>query len=172
MDGVTEMNKLNELEFVNYVQINEMIATSGQLTSEQIKYISNQGYTVIVNLAPHTAQDALPDEGKIVATNFMTYINIPVLYEDPQLDQLKMFCAVLSTLADQKVWVHCAKNTRVAAFVYLYQRYEQGLDHEQALSEMFQKWTPDETWLEFFEDAEAEFFNSATYRKNLQAKVA
>jgi len=166
------MTHISELEIVNYVQINELIGTSGQLTSEQIKHISNQGYTVVINLAPHTAQDALPDEGRIVATNFMTYINIPVLYEDPQLDQLKMFCSVMSTLAEQKVWVHCAKNTRVAAFMYLFQRYEQGLSHEQAMSEMFQKWTPDVTWLEFFEEAESELFNSLMYRKPLQANVA
>lgn len=166
------MSNMNELEFVNYVQISTMIATSGQLTREQIKYVSNQGYTTIVNLAPHTAQDAMPDEGKIVASNFMTYINIPVLYEDPQLDQLKMFSAVMATLAEQKVWVHCAKNTRVAAFMYLYQRYEQGLSHEQALSEMFKKWTPDQTWLEFFDEAEADLYSSEVSQKKLLIRVA
>ncbi len=166
------MTNINELDFVNHVQINDMIATSGQLNDQQIKYISNQDYTTIINLAPHTAQDALPEEGKIVASNFMTYINIPVLYEDPQIDQLKMFCAVMSTLAEQKVWIHCAKNTRVAAFVYLFQRYEQRISHHEALSEMFQKWTPDETWLEFFDEAETHFFNITRYRKKTQAMVA
>jgi len=166
------MTNINELEFVNYVKINKMIATSGQLTREQIKHVSNEGYTTIVNLAPHTAQDALPDEGKIVASNFMTYINIPVLYEDPQLDQLKMFNAVMTTLAEQKVWVHCAKNTRVAAFMYLYQRYEQGFSHDQARSEMFQKWTPDNTWMEFFEEAEADLYTVKISPKKLEIRVA
>ncbi|VAW78269.1 hypothetical protein MNBD_GAMMA12-1186 [hydrothermal vent metagenome] len=166
------MTNMNELEFVNYVQINDMIATSGQLNDQQIKFISNQGYTTIINLAPHTAQDTLPEEGKIVASNFMTYINIPVLYEDPQIDQLKMFCAVMSTLAEQKVWIHCAKNTRVAAFVYLFQRYEQKVSHHEALSEMFKKWTPDDTWLEFFEEAETHFFSITRYKRRPQAMVA
>ena len=166
------MTRENTPEFINYVQINERIATSGQLTEAQIKWISDQGYSTVINLAPHTAQDTLPNEGKIVAASFMVYVNIPVLYEDPQLSQLKTFCAVLNSLADEKIWIHCALNTRVAAFMYLYQRYELGLSHQEALSEMFQQWTPDETWLEFFDDAEAEMYKRKIFSRQLEEKVA
>lgn len=162
---------MNTNDILNFVQISENIATSGELTGEQIKYISNQGYTTVINLTPHTAQDALPNEGKIVTANFMTYINIPVHYEDPQIDQLKIFCAVLAAISDQKVWVHCVRNNRVAAFMYLYQRYEQGLSHKQALSERFKQWTPDQTWLAFIEEAESYLYRPKTYAKDCHAQM-
>lgn len=152
---------INQQNFINYVQINEKIATSGHLNVDQIKSISGMGYSTIINLAPHSAQEILPNEGKIVATHFMTYVNIPVPYEDPQ-HQLKMFFAVMASLKDQKVWVHCEQNTEVAAFVYLYQRYEQRLSHDQALSE-FTEGTPDQTWLEFFETAEIYLYDQNLY---------
>ncbi len=137
----------------NYFQMTPELATSGQPCCEQIKEISRQGYTTVINLAPHTAQDAMPDEGKVVATNFMSYINIPVLYEDPQIEQLQMFCNLLDALKGQKVWIHCVKNSRVAGFLYLYLRFRRGYSHAQARSPMFDVWEMDETWTEFMQEA-------------------
>ena len=117
------------------------------------KAISKAGYTTVVNLTPHISQDALPNEGQIVATNFMSYINIPVLYEDPRVDQLQMFFAVMDALADQKVWVHCVRNNRVSAFLYLYLRYHLKYSEERARSPIMERWEMDETWLEFMEES-------------------
>ncbi|MCH7475001.1 MAG: hypothetical protein IIA27_10045, partial [Gemmatimonadetes bacterium] len=36
----------------NYVRISERLATSGQMTYEQIEDIANAGFEVVVNLAP------------------------------------------------------------------------------------------------------------------------
>ena len=152
MNTSTSTSTLHK-ELTNYFQMTPEIATSGQPDVGQIKQISDMGYTTVISLVPHTSQDAMPDEGKIVAANFMAYINIPVLYEDPQLEQLKMFCNLLDAMKDQKIWIHCVKNSRVAAFIYLYLRYRRGYPHEQARSPMFDQWTMDETWVEFMEEA-------------------
>ncbi len=142
-------------KITNYFQMTPELATSGQPCDEQIRQISKLGYTTVINLAPHTAQDTMPDEGRIVATNFMSYINIPVLYEDPQPEQLLMFCNLLDALKGQKVWIHCVKNSRVAAFIYLYLRYRLGRSHEEARSPMFDLWEADETWNEFMQEGAA-----------------
>jgi len=144
---------INNTEITNFFQMTPFIATSGQPCSKQIKEISNNGYTTVINLAPHTSQDDMPNEGQIIAANFMSYINIPVLYEDPQVEQLEMFCNLMDALRGQKVWIHCVKNSRVAAFIYLYLRYRLGYSHEDARSPMFDQWIMDETWIEFVEEA-------------------
>lgn len=139
-------------EINNYFQMTPSIATSGQPSADQIKAISKQGYTTVINLTPHINQDVLPNEGQLVATSFMSYINIPVLYEDPQLDQFDMFCKMMDAFSDQKIWIHCVKNSRCSAFIYLYMHFRLGYPSEEARSSMFEQWVPDETWEEFMQE--------------------
>jgi protein tyrosine phosphatase (PTP) superfamily phosphohydrolase (DUF442 family) len=158
-----------ELEnILNYVQMTKKIATSGQPSVEEIKAISNAGYSTVVNLTPHISQDALPHEGQIVAANFMSYINIPVLYEDPRVDQLQMFFAVMDALTNQKIWIHCVRNNRVSAFVYLYLRYRLNFTESQARSPIFDNWDMDETWFEFMQESIEELTHTKVSENDMQ----
>ena len=44
------------------------------------------------------------------------------------------------------VFIHCAANLRVSAFVYLYRIQRQGLSPEQAQEDLYQLWQPNRVW--------------------------
>jgi hypothetical protein len=49
----------------------------------------------------------------------------------------------------KRVWVHCAVNYRVSAFLYHYLRTVRKLDDSASRSSVFDWWDPDDTWREF-----------------------
>ncbi len=138
-------------DILNYRYISDKIATSGQPTSAELELISQVGYKTIVNLAPPTASNALPEEQAIVTRLGMDYINIPVVWEHPTLADFTQFCDVMEHHNDQPIFVHCAMNMRVSAFVYLYRRLKLGVPDSDAYSAMQTVWEPNATWREFIE---------------------
>ncbi len=137
------MNKI-----LNYVKINELISTSGQPKIEELELIANEGFEVVVNLAMSTTSNALENEDKIVSSLNMSYIHIPVDFENPKLSDLKLFLNILQALGANKVWIHCAKNYRVSAFMYVYHKYILHTPFEQIDLSIFDKWQPSLVWQE------------------------
>lgn len=135
------MNKI-----LNYVKINELISTSGQPKIEELELIANEGFEVIINLAMTTTSNALENEDKIVSSLNMSYIHIPVDFENPKISDLKLFLNVLQALGANKVWIHCAKNYRVSAFMYVYHKYILHTPFEQIDLSIFDMWQPSLVW--------------------------
>ncbi len=140
----------NELKDIyNFLQISDRIATSGQPTEEQLAAIATAGYKVIVNLALPNSPNALPDEAAVVQSLEMDYIHIPVLWEEPTLEKAQQFFDVMQANGGKKVFVHCAANMRVSAFMYLYRRLVEGVDATIAQRDLHQIWEPNERWQVF-----------------------
>lgn len=137
------MNKI-----LNYVKINELISTSGQPKIEELELIANEGFEVIINLAMPTTSNALENEDKIVSSLNMSYIHIPVDFENPKISDLKLFLNILQALGANKVWIHCAKNYRVSAFMYVYHKYILHTPFEEINLSIFDMWQPSLTWQE------------------------
>lgn len=137
------MNKI-----LNYVKINELISTSGQPKIEELELIANEGFEVVINLAMPTTSNALKNEDKIVSSLNMSYIHIPVDFENPKLSDLKLFLNILQALGANKVWIHCAKNYRVSAFMYVYHKYILHTPFEQIDLSIFDMWQPSLVWQE------------------------
>lgn len=133
----------------NYHPISPMILTAGQPTAEQIALIAQAGCQVVINLALPTSSTALPDEAALVAAQGMDYIAIPVVWEQPTLDDLARFFAVMEANQARKVFVHCVVNYRVSSFVYLYRVLRLGVDPDEAIWDLRSIWEPDETWSSF-----------------------
>ncbi len=104
----------------NYVPISEMVSTSGQPSEADLRLIKNAGFRTIVNLAPHNAENSLPDEQQSVDNLGLGYIHIPVDFKNPTDADFEKFVEVMQGLDGSKVWVHCAANMRVSAFIYRY----------------------------------------------------
>ena len=138
----------------NYLKISDKIATAGQPSVEQFSYIKQAGYQVVINLALKDSSNALRNEKEIVETGGMQYIHIPVIWENPTEDKLKEFIQVMKINLDKKVFVHCAANKRVSAFVYLYRRSEESIDEEIAKKDLHQIWVPNEIWQQFIQEVE------------------
>ncbi|MDD4330223.1 MAG: protein tyrosine phosphatase family protein [Aliarcobacter sp.] len=137
------MNKI-----LNHIKINELISTSGQLKIEEFELIANEGFEVVINLAVPTTSNSLENEDKIVSNLNMTYIHIPISFENPKISDLKLFLNILQSLGANKVWIHCAKNYRVSAFIYVYHKYILHTPFEEIDLSIFDIWKPSLIWQE------------------------
>lgn len=144
-------------EIKNYCRVSNQIATSGQPTQEQFPKIAEAGYQAVINLALPSSTNALVDEGAIVTSLGMAYFHIPVIWEAPRIDDLRLFFGVIEALGDRKFWVHCALNMRVSCFIYLYHKCVLKLPEEQASYPMVKIWQPQEVWQQLIEEAEIVF---------------
>lgn len=132
----------------NFFQATENIGTAGQPSSDQFKDIANAGYTVVINLAMHDSTNAIPTEGGLVSALGMTYIHMPVPFDAPSITHVKKFSDVMEIFEDQKIFVHCALNWRVSAFMHRYLTLVKGYASEQATSTILVDWSPkmDDQW--------------------------
>jgi hypothetical protein len=56
---------------------------------------------------------------------------------------------------DKKVFIHCAANYRVSAFVALYGQARLGWSASQADAHIRRVWQPNDTWEKFIEEVRA-----------------
>lgn len=141
-----------------YFQITDEVGTSGQPRGDQFADIAADGYETVINLAKHDSDEAIPEEGTVVTEQGMTYIHLPVPFDNPTPDHLKKFIAIMSALEGSRVWVHCVVNKRVSAFMYHYLTKVKGYDPERAASPVLREWEPDmeDVWRSFMKIGKAE----------------
>jgi protein tyrosine phosphatase (PTP) superfamily phosphohydrolase (DUF442 family) len=130
-------------------RLDDRITTSGQPTESQLVDIQTLGVRHIVNLGLHTHEKALPDEAASVSRLGITYIHIPVDFQNPTDQDFDEFCAVMERLREVPVHVHCIANYRVSAFLYRYRRDVLGMDDAEARAEMEAIWHPECVWAAF-----------------------
>ena len=133
----------------NWRRLDNRLTTSGQPTEPQLADIHALGVRHIVNLGLHTHEKALPDEAASVSRLGMTYIHIPVDFQNPTDRDFDEFCSVMEQLKEVPVHVHCIANYRVSAFFYRYRRDVLGMDETQARADMEQVWQPHGVWATF-----------------------
>jgi protein tyrosine phosphatase (PTP) superfamily phosphohydrolase (DUF442 family) len=144
---MTNTDPLEQL--TNYYPISALILTAGQPTAEQIALVAAVGCQLVINLARPTSPNALVDEAELVAAHGMDYVAIPVVWEEPTLDDLARYFAVMDANRERKVFVHCVVNYRVSTFIYLYRVLRLGADPDEAIWDMRSIWDPDEIWSAF-----------------------
>ena len=83
-------------------------------------------------------------EGFLVAENGLTYVHIPVDWQQPTLDDVELFFDVMRANQGRKVYVHCFANMRASAFVYLYRTLVEGVPDAEAKATMHEVWDPDD----------------------------
>src|ERR1700739_3374784 len=127
----------------NWRRLDDRITTSGQPTEQQLADVRALGVRHIVNLGLHSHEKALPDEAASVGALGMTYIHIPVNFQNPTPDDFTKFCDVIAALPQVPVHVHCIANYRVSAFFYRYPCDVLGMDEARARTDMEQVWKPE-----------------------------
>lgn len=138
------------------MQVSPLIASSGQPEKGQFSFIAEAGYQAVINLAMPDSNGAISNEGDIVESLGMCYVHIPVPFDSPTVDHLKIFFQHLQLFSKQKLWVHCVLNYRVSGFLYLYKKLVKGEAEEEARKVMWPSWRPDNTWKEFLRTSEIE----------------
>ncbi len=140
---------MNIEAITHYVQLTRRIATSGQPTEAQFSDIARCGYKAVINLAMPDSAGALDNEGAIVTSQGLSYFHIPVPFDAPEKRHLAVFIKLMAALEGERVWVHCAKNYRVSAFMSHYQKWMHKLSAEEARLILYEGWQPDEIWQAF-----------------------
>lgn len=140
----------NHLEGIyNYRKYTDSLSSSGQPTEEQFKLIKEAGFDYVINLAPHNAENSLPNEAKTTSELGIEYTHIPVDFKKPTKSDFEKFVASYHACGDNKVWIHCAANMRVSAFLYKYRRDIQGMSEGEARKIMDTVWEPFGEWENF-----------------------
>jgi protein tyrosine phosphatase (PTP) superfamily phosphohydrolase (DUF442 family) len=136
--------------------LGERLGTSGQPSADQFQAIRDAGFQVVINLALPTSDRALADEGNRVTGLGMAYVHLPVEFQAPHAEDFRRFCGVMEVFRGQRVFVHCAANMRVSAFLFLYRVLHEGVPVAEAETDLRAIWEPDEVWSRFLRDRQAE----------------
>lgn len=139
----------------NYLPLSETLATAGQPTEDQLAALAAAGFQTVINLALRDSPGALPDERERVHAMGLGYIHIPVNFEAPQEADFVQFAAAMDTYKDEKLFVHCAANMRVSAFLFLYRTLYEGVPEELAQADLDRIWEPNEVWQKFLASVQA-----------------
>ena len=143
-------------DILNYLPITATLSSAGQPTAEQFTAIAAAGFEVVINLALSTSSNALPNEDDIVTTHGMTYVHVPVIWENPTIQNLDDFLAAMDTHQGRKIFLHCAVNKRASAFGFLYSMLRVGIPVAEAEKTMYRIWKPNPTWQRFIDVALSE----------------
>ena len=137
----------------NTYQVFNWLWTSGQLSEKDIRSLPQLGIRTVINIAPPNSSNALRGEAELVTGLGLNYLQIPVKWEQPTLEQFEQFCIALRAHEGKPCWVHCAMNMRVSAFMYLYRILCLGEAEEIASDPMIEIWEPNAIWKAFIDNA-------------------
>jgi protein tyrosine phosphatase (PTP) superfamily phosphohydrolase (DUF442 family) len=149
-------------QIYNFRAVGDKLGTAGQPTHDQLRTVSEAGFKTVINLALPTSDNALANEGSIVTGLGMAYIHIPVDFKAPTSQDFRAFCRAMEAFEDRPLFVHCAANMRVSAFVYLYRVLRKGVAPAEAERDLHAIWQPDEIWSRFIQDQLKELLASST----------
>src|SRR5712672_1700286 len=138
-------------EIYSYRAVGERLGTAGQPTESQFQSVREACFDAVINLALPTSDNALAHEGSIITGLGMSYVHIPVDFKAPTSHDFRAFCRVMEAFDDRRVFVHCAANMRVSAFVFLYRVIHQQVSVAEAERDLHAIWQPDDVWSRFIQ---------------------
>jgi len=135
----------------NVVDISPRLVTSGQPSAEALANLKSQGFDAVIYLAPPTVSDAVRDEQVIVTRQGLTFVNIPIRFDNPTEADFDTFSSLLSGLGNRKVLVHCQVNFRASSMVFLYRAIVLKEPPRVAYEAVSKVWSPDGPWRRLIE---------------------
>ena len=81
---------LNEIK--NFQILSDSISSAGQPLEDQLKFVKEAGFEVVINLGLlNNPEYSLRDEAGSIRALGMEYIHIPVIFEQPTIQNLEDF---------------------------------------------------------------------------------
>ena len=145
------LGKAPSLEGIyNYLPVAERFMTSGQPSEAQLEHIVKRGYHTVLNLAPTSMlENSVVDERRILEAAGARYVHLPVDFKNPTEDDFEAFTELMRSSDSEHLWVHCAANMRVSAFMYRYRCSVLGHDPQAAQEDLLKIWEPFGVWKDF-----------------------
>jgi protein tyrosine phosphatase (PTP) superfamily phosphohydrolase (DUF442 family) len=141
----------------NFLEIYDWLGTGGQPDPSQIAALGAAGYDVVINLAMPDSRQALVTEGALVAQEGMVYVHLAIPWEAPTPAHVDRFFGLMDLYQDDKVFVHCIKNMRVAVLVFAYRVCRLHVPVPLAKEDMLKIWHPHGRWHDLMIATLAEF---------------
>ena len=135
----------------NVVEISPQLVTSGQPSADELSKLKSLGFEAVIYLAPPTVQDAVRDEQLIVTRQGLTFINIPIAFDNPTEADFETFAAIVGGLRGRKVLVHCQVNFRASSMVFLYRTIVGKEQPRPAYEAVSSVWMPEGPWRRLIE---------------------
>jgi protein tyrosine phosphatase (PTP) superfamily phosphohydrolase (DUF442 family) len=136
-------------EIDNYLQYSPHFSSAGQPTAEQFKVVSKAGFERVVYLAFTDNKSAIDAEDRVVKSLGMDYLQIPVDFDHPTIDDFEDFAAVLNRDRNIRTLLHCQINLRASTFSFLYRVIYDDVPMPVAKNDLDSIWQPDEVWYRF-----------------------
>lgn len=141
------MSELTQIK--DFLQISDSISTAGQPTSGEFSTIKDSGHQTVINLALTDSPGAIANESGIVQDLGLYYVHIPVRWDAPNAKDALRFFEAMNQHIDETIFIHCAANKRVSAFIFLYRVLCLGDEKAIAQQTLHQIWKPNPVWQTF-----------------------
>ncbi len=125
----------------NFYSYSEQLLTSGQPSEERLKNISKDGVEVVINLVPPSEMVYNENEGKILQSQGVEYIHIPVNWRSPKKVKLDKFLSEMERVKGKKVLIHCWSNARASAFAYAFRVSQSPKSQSKEWDRLRKVWT-------------------------------
>ncbi|MBC7502387.1 MAG: protein tyrosine phosphatase family protein, partial [Herminiimonas sp.] len=113
--------------------------------------LSARGFQAVIYLAPLAVGDSVADEPQILARQGITFVHIPIAFNQPTGADFDRFAAAMNDLANKKVLVHCQINLRASSMTFLYRTIVGKEDPQVAFAPVEKVWVPTGVWQKFIE---------------------
>lgn len=123
----------------NFHSVNSNLLTSGQVMPAHVAALAEAGVEMVINLAPASAERN-SEEGFVLTQQGISYVQIPVAWDNPTAADFQLFSAVMSARQNRKTLVHCFANYRASAFTYLHRVIHEGVPEAQARKDLEKVW--------------------------------
>lgn len=128
----------------NFRIASDRVSTSGIVPAGALAQLSDEGVTAVINLLPSDSEHAVENEAALVTAQGLTYIHLPVDWNEPTAADFNQFSDAMAELSGKRIHVHCAANFRVSGF-YAVWAEQQGLwNRSQANDFIADVWDPTE----------------------------
>jgi protein tyrosine phosphatase (PTP) superfamily phosphohydrolase (DUF442 family) len=136
----------------NAVAATSQFITSGQPPASALGRLKEDGFQAVIFLVPDGVRGNVANEAEIVRAQGLTFIHIPIKFDQPTPMHYSAFAAAMRGLKDKKVLVHCEVNLRASSMVFLYRTIELKQSPETAYNAVTAVWQPRYAWKPYIEE--------------------
>ena len=140
----------------NFISWRTGLSSAAQPSRDYLKQAKQQKYDMVINLAPPQSWGSIENEGAIIGEQGLAYVNIPVDFAHPSLNDFELFSGMMKASSDKNVLVHCQANFRGSSFVFLYRVIYEKIPVQEAGAKLTSIWAPDAAWKKFIQETLAQ----------------
>lgn len=118
-------------------KINNELTIAGQISSDLLQQLAEEGYKTILNLRSPSEPGFLSDEQEQTENLGLCYVNIPTQVEVISLDRITEILQQVAVLP-KPILLHCDTGMRAAAVAFMQVALKQGISPEKAFDQAIQ----------------------------------